>query len=313
MIICKDRHAYRWISLLAATCLGVLLVAARPLQAQYTEVAAYDDYASTGYGQSVIFNILENDFCYPGDIDPASIVMIDEPVGGAVVIDYTNGDVVYYPDTTYWGFDCFSYEYSDSTGYVSNVAYVSIDIAQPQLPNAQYDSFDVPYGQTIALDVLANDSGYEAPLDPSSIVITAEPLYGDFSIDVITGVVSYTPNDEGEQWDMFCYTVADAYGNVSEETTVDLWKMNESPVIEFFDAVFVGSNMWRFSGTVTDDQSTAGLNILFGGAITGYDTTAYEDGYFELVVSFLFPPTGAASAVARDGLGQESEMAFFDF
>ncbi|MEM9301594.1 MAG: Ig-like domain-containing protein [Pseudomonadota bacterium] len=88
------------------------------------------------------------------------------------------------------------------------------------LPVAQADAADVASGETVAIDVLANDADADDGLDTGSVAIENEPALGSIAIDAATGVVSYTANAGASGVDSFSYTVADTRGARTAETQV---------------------------------------------------------------------------------------------
>ncbi len=81
------------------------------------------------------------------------------------------------------------------------------------------------------------------------------------------------------------------------------------PVISNFYAV-ESDGYWQIGGSVTDDQSVAGLTITFGGLLTGHTASVNSQGIFSLTV--LFPPgtNGGITAITTDTDGLQSNSAF---
>lgn len=91
-----------------------------------------------------------------------------------------------------------------------------------QQPIANPDGRLITAGETITLDILANDSDVDGSLDPTSVVIVDPPTQAlSFSVDPVTGLVSYT-HDGSQMVDSFTYTVNDDLGATSDVTTVSL-------------------------------------------------------------------------------------------
>lgn len=78
-------------------------------------------------------------------------------------------------------------------------------------PNANPDQVETRPGQTISIDVLANDTGLED--GGIRIEITNEPEHGTLTIDPDTNELIYTADSEFVGEDQFTYTVIDADGD----------------------------------------------------------------------------------------------------
>ena len=77
-------------------------------------------------------------------------------------------------------------------------------------------------GQSIIIDVLANDSDSSVSLVPDSVTIQTAPVNGSVWVDQIEGLVVYTHNDSATTRDSFTYTVRDIHGIMSNESTVSI-------------------------------------------------------------------------------------------
>ena len=75
-------------------------------------------------------------------------------------------------------------------------------------PVANDDTATVTQGETVAIDILANDTDDDGTLTPNSVQITTEPANGTATVNN-NGTVSYTPSDRTIGEDSFIYTVAD--------------------------------------------------------------------------------------------------------
>lgn len=303
MHIMKKRNG-RTIILAAA-----LLLICRSAAAQTPTVEAYDDEAWTGYAESVVVYVLDNDYADPAGINVQTVEVVDPPIGGVASSDPSTGEILYVPSNGYWGFDCFTYRYSDNNGNPSNEASVYVYIDEPLLPTADDDYFETGFRESVLCDILGNDYGNEAPLDFASVVITTPPAGGQLTVNG-DGTVTYTPDSDTEGDDFFWYTVEDEYGFVSEEAMVNVWVApNEAPTLNFF-ADWVEGYTWVFSGFVEDDQSVEGLEIDFGGII-GYASSVLTDeyGYFSIELTLDESAIGTVTATTTDVAQKSSEIA----
>ncbi len=122
---------------------------------------------------------------------------------------------------------------SDQTGPVADSNTVVVIKLLP--PVTQSDSkTDLPLGQSVTIDVLADDSDPESNIDPATVVIldpaTGNPVTalvvsgeGTWTVDPVTGAITFTP-EEGFMGDPnpIEYTVTDTTGLVSNPSTVTL-------------------------------------------------------------------------------------------
>lgn len=86
-------------------------------------------------------------------------------------------------------------------------------VAPPAPPVAGDDSAFVGGGQSVEIDVLANDFDQNNDIDPSTVAVTSGPAGGTTSVDTVTGKITYTNTDTMVGTDTFTYTVSDVGGN----------------------------------------------------------------------------------------------------
>ena len=118
-------------------------------------------------------------------------------------------------------------------------------------PVAVPDQLMVSAGVSATLDVLGNDYDPDGSLDTKSIRITRPGNYGQVTVDIDNGLVTYTPNGVPASTDVFYYTVQDRDGLTSNEAEVRLTfdSVNLPPV----------ATLDRF---VVAQGSTRSLNVL---------------------------------------------------
>ncbi len=84
-------------------------------------------------------------------------------------------------------------------------------------------NIDVIYiGDSIEIDVLANDSDSDSSLVPDSVKIVTAPINGTTTINPSTGEITYTHNGSTTTTDSFTYNVENNEGLVSNIATVNL-------------------------------------------------------------------------------------------
>jgi hypothetical protein len=99
---------------------------------------------------------------------------------------------------------------------------VSVTImASDKAPDASDDVFGTAQGQSAVLDVLANDVAGTALIDPTSVVIDAQPTAGQVHI-LADGTIRFTPDTNQVGRAQFSYSVADTTGNRSQTADVEI-------------------------------------------------------------------------------------------
>lgn len=90
------------------------------------------------------------------------------------------------------------------------------------MPVANNDTANVDHGQSVTINVLANDQANRGILDPSTIQITSQPKHGTVTVND-NGTITYTSDTASTApRDSFRYTVRNSTGGVSNEATVTL-------------------------------------------------------------------------------------------
>jgi len=152
-------------------------------------------------GAEVFIDVLANDADPDGD--PLTVVSVSQPASGTVV---NNGDfVTYAPAAGFQGEDSFTYTVSD--GSDSATATVTVTVNN-DAPVAQPDSAETRSGESVQIDVLANDSDPNG--DELALVAVSGASNGTPSI--VGDEIRYAPNDGFSGTDSFTYTVRDAGG-----------------------------------------------------------------------------------------------------
>lgn len=88
-------------------------------------------------------------------------------------------------------------------------------------PTAVGDSDEVECGQSVVIDILANDTDANSIIDPTSVVIQTAPTLGTVATNS-NGTVTYTANAFTSGADSFTYTVKNIHGEESNTATVNV-------------------------------------------------------------------------------------------
>jgi hypothetical protein len=143
-------------------------------------------------------------------------------------------------------------------------------------PVAANDTASTTQGVPVVINVVGNDTDLGGAIDPTSVVIVAQPAGGTAEcVAPCAGQVTYTPNATFFGTDTFRYTVADNTGARSNEATVTV-RVNGLPI------------------AVNDSASSAGLAVNIN--VLGNDTD--PDGNTPLTVANLTQPAAGTGSAA---------------
>ena len=95
---------------------------------QNSPPVAQNDQTVTDEGVAVVIDILANDSDADGTLEPSTVQIVVNPIGGAVTLNAGSGVATYTPDAGFSGADSFSYTVNDNDGATSNTALVSITV-----------------------------------------------------------------------------------------------------------------------------------------------------------------------------------------
>ena len=214
-----------------------------------------DDTADGITGQDVIINIVSNDNggTFALDVTTVSLIvpagatgtdtdndgdidLVVVPGEGTWTVDDTTGRVTFSPESEFTGDPTpIQYTIEDMQGNLTNS---EISINYPPVANDDSNT-SLEEGETAILDVLANDQNTSSPLDPESvslvdpgngidiiiidgdIISLTVPDEGIWSVDEITGVVTFVPDTllVGDPT-IVNYTMRETNGDQSNEATM---------------------------------------------------------------------------------------------
>jgi M6 family metalloprotease-like protein len=190
---------------------------------------AVNDAGTVDEGLDVNIDLASNDTDSDGTIDDASIVISSSPANGSVSVN-ADGTVNYTHDGSETLSDIFEYTIDDDDGATSNAATVSITV-NPVNDAPIADDQNVVTDEGNAVGIALTGSDEESTI---TFEIVTGPTNGSLGVlDVDTGEVTYTPNENYYGPDSFTFTVDD--GTIDSATatvsiTVNL--VNESPIAD---------------------------------------------------------------------------------
>ena len=215
------------------------------------------------------------------DIVNLSAVGPNDTSLGAVAI--SGNSIEYTPVTNANGTDTFSYTVTD--GNFSSQGQVTVTIeAVNDTPIASNDSASVNKGQSVNINLAANDTDVEGSVDLTSIVIFSAPSNGALVVNA-NGTVDYTHDGSVTVADSFTYTIQDASGAISNIADVTL-NVSTISMAAIANALVDENNI--YTGVI---PTITGTPI---GAVT-YSLSGVDAADFTINAS-----TGVVNMVARD-------------
>ncbi|MGL5828903.1 MAG: Ig-like domain-containing protein, partial [Angustibacter sp.] len=178
---------------------------------------AVDDAKTTPADTTVTVPVLANDT--PGSagaaLVPGSVKLLNPSTGGygstltisgvgVYTVDPSTGAVTFDPEPAFTGVaPAVTYQVSDSNG-TPVTALLTITVSAAALAVPLPDLVTTPQGKPVTFDPLANDTPGAKPLDPKTVLLKDPadgvfkptvkiPGEGTYSVDPITGKVTFTP------------------------------------------------------------------------------------------------------------------------
>ncbi len=159
--------------------------------------------------------LLAND--YDGEYDFRIATVITPPSHGQLSLK-ADGTFSYKPDNHFYGVDRFVYQGSDLR-LTSPPATVTITVHPVEdLPVGVDDNATVVQGDSVVIDVLANDEDDDG--DALTIVSVSPAQQGQVSLDRNTMTIVYTAGKRFQGKDIFSYILSDENGNEVEATVL---------------------------------------------------------------------------------------------
>ncbi len=262
---------------------------------------AVDDAAVVNEGAAVGIDLAANDTDPDNPLDLTSIQILGSPANGSIVVN-GDGTVTYTHDGSETTGDSFTYTIRDLSGSISNTATVNVTVTpQNDAPTAVDDAALVNEGAAVNIDLAANDTDPDNPLDLASIQIIGAPANGTVLVNG-DGTVTYTHDGSETIADSFTYTIRDLSGAPSNTTTVNVTvnPQNDAPVL-YADTFGVGEGAGPGSwvGQVVAVDPDPGDSVVY--AIVGGNV----DGAFA-----IDPSTGDVFVANPNALGNSGRTAF---
>lgn len=277
---------------------------------------AQDDETATSAGVPVTLNVIANDSDLDGSIDPTTVEIPEfgDPSHGLAEVDPATGAITYYPDPGFVGTDTIGYVVRDNTGAVSNQATVLVTVNESTnaRPVAGNDTASTNRNTPAVINVLANDTDPDGTIDPTTVAIAGGAAHGTTSVDLTTGVITYTPALNYTGPDSFMYSVNDNSGAVSNVATVSI--VVNAPPVAGDDTATTNKNMAVTIDVLSNDSDPDGTvdptTVAIVGA-AGHGTTTVNPTTGAITYTPAANYTGPDSFTYRikDNLGADSNVA----
>ncbi len=183
---------------------------------------ANDDVVEVNMNNTMSINVLSNDSDPDGDVLTVTS-LAGGPENGTAEIDPLTGEIIYTPDTDFVGIDNLLYIVcDDGMPVLCDTAHIEINVGfTGDGPTANEDLASTEGGDSVTIDVLANDEGTEI-----SVTEVTQPANGTVEINP-DGTITYTPDEGFIGDDYFTYTVCDAF-NLCDTAVVGVQVLDPS-------------------------------------------------------------------------------------
>ncbi len=174
---------------------------------------AINDIVNVIVGDTVLGNVLTNDFDFEGDSLFVATTPLVDATNGTLTLN-PDGTFTYIPDAGFEGVDSFTYVVCDNGNPVlCDTATVAIQVfdnanGTNDPPIANNDAFQIVEGNTLSVSVISND----ADPDGNNLTINQVPLTAPENGTVTinnSGVINYIPDAGFVGVDSFTYVICD--------------------------------------------------------------------------------------------------------
>ncbi len=146
-----------------------------------------------------------------GGFDKAMLTIVQPPAHGTATINPNNGRLTYIPSGNYVGMDSILYRACDKGSPTAcDLAKIYIKVTYENLPpQATDDYMSTTSDKQVEVDLLSNDVDFDKAINPASLKVIENPLYGDIWY-LSSGAMRYVPNGTYIGIDSMKYRICDA-------------------------------------------------------------------------------------------------------
>lgn len=265
-----------------------------------TAPVANDIQASTTIGTPVAINIPANVTDNSGTVAPSSVTIVSQPNFGTVSVNPNTGVATYTPGPNFVLNDSFTYQVTDSNQLKSNVATVTINLAEATPVASSFSQPPAAENITQQVNVLAHVSGSSSP---SGVKVVTAPLHGTTVVDPVTGVVNYTPDVNFFGSDSFTYAVSNTQGVLSNSATVTLMVLQQGVPIALSHEFVLAPDGTVMNGirAIDDPTNSGGLTSSLVGQAHYGTVVLNANGTFTYARGPGFPGIDTFTYVENNG------------
>ncbi len=226
---------------------------------------AINDESETNEDESVIIDVLTNDYDIDSESDGFVVTITLQPENGIAEVNASN-QIIYTPLADFNGSDNFEYQVCDSENACDNASVNVAVYPQNDAPVAYDDEINTSQDSEVTINVISNDIDIDENLDITSVIITSGPLHGTYDIESITGEITYWPSEGYSGSDSFVYQICDSDGECANATvTITVNLANEAPTCENDIVTMVDGATVTFSVLDNDsDINNDNITVVIG-------------------------------------------------
>jgi gliding motility-associated-like protein len=170
-----------------------------------------NDTTSTSEDTTVTIFVLNNDSDPNNNIDTNALGILQGPFNGIATVDPA-GHIIYTPNPNFNGIDSILYVIcDDGVPVYCDSAWIIITINPVNdAPLAVDDYATTPEDSCIQIAILGNDTDVENMIDLNTLVILSGPSNGTYSLDPLTGILTYCPDTNFNGTDTLIYAICDS-------------------------------------------------------------------------------------------------------
>jgi len=225
---------------------------------------ANDDIVVVLKNISVQIDVLSNDNDIDGSIDPSSVVLAAFPTHGNVLVNHTNGQILYIPVPGFTGTDIFMYRILDDDGALSNTAMVTLFIQESMIPVGNDDSYQIQEDHVLYVPspgVLENDDDPDNNPNILTAILLTNCTHGTIQMHT-NGSFRYIPDHDFFGVDGFTYIAFDGiYSSEETQVFITVIPVNDPP-IAYNDTITMQKGTSVEIDVIANDRDVDG-NILF--------------------------------------------------